>query len=131
MSNPWLNHVAKVRSANPNLSYKECLVKAKSSYKKKQAGGNPALLALASKGADTLTSGLNFAGQIAGQVANRRDKSGFYDHEGRMRAMNTYNNLKYRRDNWGKSGAIMKKNQIPKEYSDADLKRISGLDKYL
>jgi len=33
--NPWLEHVAKVRSKNPKLSYKECLVKAKDSYKKK------------------------------------------------------------------------------------------------
>lgn len=31
-SNPWLAHVANVRAENPNLSYKEVLVKAKSSY---------------------------------------------------------------------------------------------------
>lgn len=33
-SNPWLSHVAKVRAKYPNMSYKDCLVKAKESYKK-------------------------------------------------------------------------------------------------
>jgi len=35
--NPWLEHVKKVRAKNKNLSYKQVLVKAKSSYKKKGA----------------------------------------------------------------------------------------------
>lgn len=38
--NPWLEHVKKVRKKYPKLSYKEALVKAKSTYKKKQKGGN-------------------------------------------------------------------------------------------
>jgi hypothetical protein len=32
--NPWLLHVGKVRTDNPDLSYKACLQKAKGSYKK-------------------------------------------------------------------------------------------------
>ena len=39
MSNPWINHLTQVRQANPKLSYKECMVKGKQSYKKKQKGG--------------------------------------------------------------------------------------------
>ena len=39
MSNPWINHLKQVRQANPKLSYKECMVKGKQSYKKKQKGG--------------------------------------------------------------------------------------------
>ena len=44
MTNPWLTHVAEYRKKHPNLSYKEVLVSAKSSYtpvgkKKKQHGG--------------------------------------------------------------------------------------------
>lgn len=35
--NPWLEHVKKVRAKNKNLSYKEVLQKAKTSYKKKGA----------------------------------------------------------------------------------------------
>jgi hypothetical protein len=37
-SNPWLNHVANVRSQNPNMSYKDVLVKAKASYKSQKGG---------------------------------------------------------------------------------------------
>lgn len=37
-SNPWLNHVASVRSQNPNMSYKDVLVKAKASYKSQKGG---------------------------------------------------------------------------------------------
>ncbi len=33
--NPWMVHVAKVRKANKGMAYKDVLVKAKSSYKKK------------------------------------------------------------------------------------------------
>lgn len=33
-SNKWLDHVKSVRSADPSLSYKEALVKAKETYKK-------------------------------------------------------------------------------------------------
>ena len=33
-TNPWLSHVASVRRQHPNLSYKDVLVKAKSTYKK-------------------------------------------------------------------------------------------------
>ena len=32
--NSWLEYVAKYRKTHPNLSYKECLQKAKASYKK-------------------------------------------------------------------------------------------------
>ena len=35
MANPWLEHVKKVRKANPKLSYKQVLIKAKGSYIKK------------------------------------------------------------------------------------------------
>ena len=34
-SNPWLLHVASVQKKYPNLQYKDILVKAKSTYKKK------------------------------------------------------------------------------------------------
>ena len=40
MSNPWINHLKQVRQANPKLSYKECMVKGKQSYNKKQKGGS-------------------------------------------------------------------------------------------
>ena len=40
MSNPWINHLKQVRQANPKLTYKECMVKGKQSYKKKQKGGS-------------------------------------------------------------------------------------------
>ena len=35
---PWNDHVAKVKTANPNLEYKEVLKKAKRSYKKGKDG---------------------------------------------------------------------------------------------
>jgi hypothetical protein len=34
-TNPWLEHVKKVREKNPGKSLKEIMVKAKDSYKKK------------------------------------------------------------------------------------------------
>lgn len=34
--NPWMKHVANVRQANPNLSYKEVLILAKESYQVKK-----------------------------------------------------------------------------------------------
>ena len=37
--NVWLQHVAKVKKYNPNLSYKEILLKAKETYKNKMKGG--------------------------------------------------------------------------------------------
>jgi hypothetical protein len=40
MSNPWITHLKKVRQENPSLSYKECMIKGKQSYKKKQKGGS-------------------------------------------------------------------------------------------
>ena len=40
MSNPWITHLKKVRQENPSLSYKECMVKGKKSYTKKQTGGS-------------------------------------------------------------------------------------------
>jgi len=33
MTNPWISHLKKYHAAHPNLSYKEAMVKAKSSYK--------------------------------------------------------------------------------------------------
>lgn len=33
-TNPWLEHVKKVKKENPKLSFKEVLIKAKRSYKK-------------------------------------------------------------------------------------------------
>ena len=35
--NPWLEHVKKVRAKNKNLTYKQVLQKAKTTYKKKGA----------------------------------------------------------------------------------------------
>jgi hypothetical protein len=35
--NPWLEHVKKVRAKNKNLTYKQVLQKAKTSYKRKGA----------------------------------------------------------------------------------------------
>ena len=40
MPNPWITHLKQVRQANPHLSYKECMVKGKQSYTKKQKGGS-------------------------------------------------------------------------------------------
>ena len=36
MSNPWLEHVAKFRESHPDLSYKESLTRAKTTYTKKK-----------------------------------------------------------------------------------------------
>ena len=36
MSNPWLEHVSKFRESHPNLSYKEALSQAKTTYTKKK-----------------------------------------------------------------------------------------------
>ena len=33
--NPWIEHVAKFRAAHPELSYKDVLIQAKLTYKKK------------------------------------------------------------------------------------------------
>jgi hypothetical protein len=75
--NPWLTHVKTVKTKNPNLSYKEVLVKAKSSYTKKQRGGNPALIATA------VADVANVAGDITkvGIAASQNDKkyNGRYD----------------------------------------------------
>ena len=38
MSNPWITHLKKVQKQNPSLSYKECMIKGKKSYTKKQKG---------------------------------------------------------------------------------------------
>lgn len=38
--NPWLTHVKKVQSKHPNKSYKDVLVLASKSYKKKMKGGS-------------------------------------------------------------------------------------------
>ena len=38
MSNPWITLLKQLRQANPHLSYKECMVKGKQSYTKKQKG---------------------------------------------------------------------------------------------
>ena len=128
--NPWLKHVAEYRKEHPRASYKESLINAKKTYNR-QRGGNPAIAAAVGKTADVAGKAFDLSGQIASQVQHRRDASGFYSAEGRNRALNTYNKLKHQRDNWGKPGAILKKNQIPKEFTDADLKRISGLDKFI
>ncbi len=40
MSNPWITHLKKVRQDNPSLSYKQCMIKGKQSYQKKQKGGS-------------------------------------------------------------------------------------------
>ena len=32
--NPWMVHLKAVREANPGLSYKECMILAKQSYKR-------------------------------------------------------------------------------------------------
>lgn len=34
-TNPWLEHVKKVKKENPKLSFKEVLMKAKKTFKKK------------------------------------------------------------------------------------------------
>jgi hypothetical protein len=36
--NPWLSHLKKFQLEHPNMSYKECMVAAKASYKKKSGG---------------------------------------------------------------------------------------------
>lgn len=35
-TNPWMEHVKKVRKENKSLSFKDCLKKAKKSYKNKK-----------------------------------------------------------------------------------------------
>jgi hypothetical protein len=37
-SNPWIDHVKKVKSENPSMKYKDVLVKAKETYTKKSGG---------------------------------------------------------------------------------------------
>ena len=38
MTNPWINQLKKVSQDNPKLTYNECMIKGKKSYKKKQKG---------------------------------------------------------------------------------------------
>ena len=38
--NPWLEHLSKIRKANPKLSLKQAMIKAKASYKKGKSGGS-------------------------------------------------------------------------------------------
>jgi hypothetical protein len=69
MSSAWINKVKAYNKEHPNLTYKECLIKL-GSKKKKQSGGNPALLALAQNSgqmADALDS-------IIGNISNAVDK---------------------------------------------------------
>ena len=39
MANPWLEHVKKTKAENPQLSFKEVLIKAGKSYKSKAEKG--------------------------------------------------------------------------------------------
>ena len=41
--NPWLTHVKAFRSSHPDLSYKECLQQAATTYTKKEAPSQPAV----------------------------------------------------------------------------------------
>lgn len=128
MANAWINHVKSYQMAHPNKSYKECLKDAKHTYKK-QSGGNPAVLAAASKAADTLGSITNVAGDVTkgilGNIQHRRDASNWYDDKGRERALKSYRNLI-----WRKTHGILRRRTDP-NLTDADLKAISGLNRYL
>jgi hypothetical protein len=128
MPNAWITHVKKYQAAHPGMSYGDAMKAARPSYTK-QAGGNPALIAAVGKAADAsskiLTGGLDLAGQVASQVAHRRDASGFYDYEGMQRSRKRFNELK-----WRKNHGIARWRTDP-SYTKRDLERISGLDKYL
>ena len=55
MTNAWLTHVKAFHSKNPQLTYKQALIGAKSSYKKQSGGGAGKTLdtnALANRGID-------------------------------------------------------------------------------
>lgn len=49
MSNPWMDHVKKVRAKNPKMAYKDVLVKAKASYKKKDTSAPKKKMSVATK----------------------------------------------------------------------------------
>ena len=128
MANKWITHVQKYQANHPGMSYKEAMQKAKPSYTRQ--GGSAALIAQSiGKAADAsskiLTGGLDLAGQVAAQVAHRRDASGFYDDEGMQRARKRYNELVFRKDHG------IRRWRTDPSFTKKDLQRISGLDKYL
>jgi hypothetical protein len=127
MANAWINHLKAYQAKHPNKSYKQCMKDAKPSYKGgKQSGGNPAIIAAVSKGADVIGSALNLGGEIGNLVHDRRDKSGFFDAEKRNRAVKDFNHLKWQRDR-----ALLPRNRIPKSWSDAQLRKLSGLSQFI
>ena len=136
--NPWLKHVAEYRIDHPNKSYKECLIGAKASYKK-QAGGNPVIAAVAEAAASGLGSVADIGGTIASGLNEGRDdkdryneKTGNYERIKAKVKIGTYEDAiaAYNKLLWRRDQAIMKKNKIPKTWSDAKLMKMSGLDKF-
>lgn len=76
--NPWLEHVKQYRAAHPNLSYKECLKAAKSSYKSQKGEGLSDVFKAAKK---TKDKALEKAGRailkgIAGAVKSEARRRG-------------------------------------------------------
>jgi hypothetical protein len=131
MTSDWIKHVQNY-SKKHDVSYRAAISKAKSTSKtmKKQQGGNAqAIAAAVGKASDAVGALSGVAGDITKgvleNVQHRRDASGFFSDEGRKRAQKRYTELKWRR----KHGLMRWRTDA--SLSDRDLKKISGLDKYL
>jgi len=75
MTNPWLLHVKKYWNSHPNLTYGECLKKAKKTYKKKKHGGNP----LAIVGA--VTEGVNAVSGLTNAIGDQINQGRLTSHQ--------------------------------------------------
>jgi hypothetical protein len=89
MTNPWLTHVSEYRKKHPNLSYKEVLVSAKSSYKpvgkKKKQHGKREMGAVAAgvgeglKGLGTVATALgSTSNKVIDYTQHSKDSNGQY-----------------------------------------------------
>lgn len=103
MNNPWLEHVKKFRSENPNMSYKDVLKNAKTTYKpvgKKQKGGGDKWGAIASLG----NTAKDVIGNVSNTVTGQMDKNGVSDSRVANRRRALFRQLK----------ADMKKGNFPR-----------------
>ena len=97
--NVWLEHVKKYQAKHPNLTYGECLKKAKKTYKKKakKHGGNPlAIAGVVTEGVNAVTGLTNALGD---QIDKGRKTTRDLDREvGKVEIEKDRNLLQYFRD---------------------------------
>ena len=77
MANPWMEHVKKTKAENPELSFKEVLVKAGKTYKSKgEKGAAPAKKKTAKKKSPKKKSPKKTAKKKSGKKKSGKKKSG-------------------------------------------------------